>query len=70
MGAFLAILLVAYLGQFGPLATPVLGHQLDLLVMFLVAVGAFFWAVRSGGPTDEIAQVVAHQEAERVAPKK
>lgn len=56
---FLATLLVAYFGQFGPLATPVLGGQSDILIMALIAVGSFFWAVRSGGPTEELAALLA-----------
>lgn len=65
VGTFLAILLLSYLGQFGPMESPALTNQIDLVVMVLVAVGSFVWAVRSGGPTEELSQVLAHQEAEQ-----
>jgi hypothetical protein len=61
VATFLLTLFVSYLGQFGPMEDPVLGGQSDLVVMSLVAVGTFLWAVRSGGPTDELDQVMAHE---------
>jgi amino acid transporter len=64
VGTFLVTLFVSYLGQFGPMTTPLLSGQTDLVVMALVAVGSFWWAVRSGGPTDELGQVLAHQQAQ------
>ena len=47
--------------------TPLLSRQTDVVVMALVAVGSFLWAVRSGGPTDELGQVLAHQQAEQAS---
>jgi hypothetical protein len=35
--------------------------------MALVAAGSFVWAVRSGGPTEELSQVLANQQVEREA---
>jgi amino acid transporter len=64
VATFMLTLLVSYLGQFGPMTDPALGGQSDLLVMTLVAIGTFVWAVRSGGPTDELDQVLAHQATE------
>jgi hypothetical protein len=61
VAVFLLTLLVSYLGQFGPMDDPALGGQSDLVVMTLVAIGTFIWAVASGGPTEELDQVVAHQ---------
>ncbi len=64
VGIFLAILLVSYLGQYGPMAKPSLGGDSDYVVMLLVAAATFVWAVRSGRMTDELAQVLAHQASE------
>jgi amino acid transporter len=58
----LALLLISYLGQFGPMRSPWLGHQIDLLVMALLAIGSFFWSVRAGGPTEELTMILAAQE--------
>lgn len=63
---FLATLFVSYLGQYGPQPHHSLGNPLDLVVMIAVALATFAWAVRSGGPTDELRQVVA-AEKERAA---
>ena len=41
---------LAYLGQFGPMDSPLLANPIDLIVMVLVAVGSFLWSVRAGGP--------------------
>jgi amino acid transporter len=59
----LAVLLVAYLGPYGPLDSPVLGNLVDLVVMFVIAVGSFLWSVRAGGPTEELAEILAANEA-------
>lgn len=67
VGIFLATLLVSYLGQYGPQPKPALGHQTDLLAMALVAAAGFVWAVKSGGPTDELSQVLANQQREQEA---
>jgi amino acid transporter len=67
VGTFLATLLISHLGQYGPQTSPTLGHQTDLLVMALVAAGSFVWAVRSGGPTEELSQVLANQQVEQKA---
>jgi hypothetical protein len=59
VATILAMLLVAYLGPFGPLDSPVLANPIDLIVMIVIAVGSFFWSVRAGGPTDELAEILA-----------
>jgi hypothetical protein len=62
----LALLLVAYLGQFGPMADPVLDNPVDLVLMVLIAVGSFSWSVRAGGPTEELGEILAaHEERSR-----
>ena len=55
---FLATLLVAYYGQFGPLKEPALGNQTDIMIMAFVAIGTFIWSVRAGGPTEELAALL------------
>jgi amino acid transporter len=64
---FLATLLVAYCGQFGPLEEPVLGNQTDIIIMTVIAIGTFFWSVKAGGPTEELAALLA---AEKVNPER
>jgi amino acid transporter len=65
VATFLATLLVAYLGQFGPLTDPVLGNQTDIIVMVLIALGSFLWSVRSGGPTEELAALLAAEKSKQ-----
>lgn len=62
VATILALLFVAYLGQFGPMHSPPLDSPIDLIVMVLVGVGSFLWAVRAGGPTEELADILAAQE--------
>jgi amino acid transporter len=57
----LVMLLVAYLGQFGPMTSPLLDNPIDLIVMIVVAVASFLWSVRAGGPTEELAEILAAQ---------
>jgi amino acid transporter len=64
VATILVLLLIAYLGQFGPMADPLLDNPVDLVLMGLVAVGSFFWSVRAGGPTEELGEILAAQ-AER-----
>ena len=58
----LALLLVSYLGQFGPMDSPWLDNPVDLLVMILIASASFLWSVRVGGPTEELAEILAAHE--------
>ncbi|MFK0002733.1 APC family permease [Paenarthrobacter sp. NPDC090522] len=60
---FLVTLTVAYFGQFGPLKTPLLGNQIDIVIMVVVALGSFFWSVRSGGPTEELTALLEAEKA-------
>jgi hypothetical protein len=62
VATILALLFVAYLGQFGPLKNPPLDSPIDLIIMVAIGVGSFFWAVRAGGPTEELADILAAQE--------
>ncbi|MGY1682925.1 APC family permease [Geodermatophilus sp. SYSU D01176] len=64
VATILALLAVAYLGQFGPMDDPVIANPVDLVLMVLIAVGSFFWSVRAGGPTEELGEILAAQ-AER-----
>ena len=58
----LAMLFIAYLGPFGPMDSPVLAIPLDLIIMIAIAIGSFVWSVRTGGPTDELADILAADE--------
>jgi hypothetical protein len=40
----------------------VLANPVDLIVMIAIAIGSFFWSVRAGGPTEELAQILAANE--------
>ncbi|MGX5716824.1 APC family permease [Arthrobacter sp. MAHUQ-56] len=60
---FLATLFVAYYGQFGPAENRVLGNQSDIAIMVVIAVASFFWSIRSGGPTEELAALLAAEKA-------
>lgn len=51
-------LLLSYLGQFGP--AKALPDQIDLILLVLVGLGTFFWAVRSGINTDSLRNIVGH----------
>jgi amino acid transporter len=62
----LVMLFLAYLGQFGPLDSPVLGNPIDLIIMSVVGAASFFWSVRAGGPTEELREILeAEEEFER-----
>jgi amino acid transporter len=63
----LAMLFIAYLGQFGPMDSPPLDSPIDLIIMVLLGVGSFLWSVRAGGPTEELAEILAAQERTQVA---
>lgn len=55
----LVTLLLAYLGQYGPLPHPVIASGVDLVVVGVLGLASYWWAVRSGFATDRIAEVVA-----------
>ena len=61
VAAILALLFIAHVGQFGPMEDPLLDNPVDLVLMVLVAVGSFLWSVRAGGPTEELAEILAAQ---------
>jgi amino acid transporter len=62
----LAILFIAYLGHYGPLDSPPLDSPIDLIVVCLVGIGSFLWSVRAGGPTEELAEILAAQERAQI----
>jgi hypothetical protein len=41
--------------------SPALDSPIDLIVMIVLAAGSFLWAVRAGGPTEELAEILAAQ---------
>jgi amino acid transporter len=60
----LATLLISYLGQYGPMKPPLLKNPIDLLIMIAIGLASFAWSVRAGGPTEELAEILAAQKAE------
>lgn len=65
----LALLGVSYGGQFGPLDHPPIGGQLDIALMTVIAVLSFAWAVRSGGPTEELDDILEAQREAGASPE-
>jgi hypothetical protein len=61
VATILALLFLSYIGQFGPMEDPLLDNPVDLVLMVLVAIGSFLWSVRAGGPTEELAEILAAQ---------
>lgn len=59
VGTLLVTLFVSYSGEYGPLERPFLDEPVDLFVMVAVAIASYLWAVRSGGPTEELAEILA-----------
>ena len=69
VACLLALLGLSYAGQFGPLPNPPLSGQIDVVIMVVVAIASFFWAVRSGGPTEELDDILdAQRESEKMQP--
>jgi amino acid transporter len=62
VATILAVLLIAYLGPFGPMESLLLANPVDLILMIAVAIGSFLWSVRAGGPTEELADILAANE--------
>jgi amino acid transporter len=62
----LALLFVAYLGHYGPLDSPPLESPIDLIVVVALGLASFLWSVRAGGPTEELAEILAAQERAHV----
>ena len=58
----LALLFVANFGHYGPLADPPLDSPVDLIIVVAVAAASFMWSVRAGGPTEELAEILAAQQ--------
>jgi hypothetical protein len=65
----LVLLFLAYLGQFGPLDSPVFDNPIDLIIMIVVGVASFFWSVRTGGPTEELREILEAEEEYEHAPR-
>jgi len=65
----LALLLVAYYGQYGPRHPSPISSPFDIILMIAIALGSFAWAVRAGGPTEELTSILAAEAAKQTAPR-
>jgi hypothetical protein len=63
----LATLCVAYIGEYGPLTEPLLTNGLDVLLVIVIGLVTYSWAVRSGGETAELREIV-HKSADEASP--
>jgi amino acid transporter len=54
----LATTLISYLGDFGPLPSPVLSDWLDVAAVIAVALASYAWAVQSGYRTPELGEII------------
>jgi amino acid transporter len=68
VATILALLLVAYLGQYGPMHSPALNSPIDLIAVVVIGAASFVWAVRAGGPTEELAEILAARRQADAAP--
>jgi amino acid transporter len=59
----LATLCVAYIGGYGPLAAPLLTNGLDVLLVVVIGLVTYYWAVSSGKETPELREIV-HKSAD------
>lgn len=53
---------IAYFGQSGP--QPVLQYGIDGILVVVIGIGTYFWAVRSGYCTEELQDILNHHHAE------
>jgi amino acid transporter len=68
VATILVLLFLAYIGQFGPLESPVLDNPIDLLLMIVVGIVSFLWSVRAGSTTEELREILeAHEKTRRHA---
>lgn len=59
VGTLLAILVLSYYGEFGPLEHPAVAGPYDLLVLLTVSLACYAWAVRSGFRTQQLDRAIA-----------
>lgn len=58
IATLLAVLGLSYYGEFGPLSTPALPEPYDLAAIVVLSLASYWWAVRSGIPTEQLDQVL------------
>jgi amino acid transporter len=58
----MAVLVVSYIGSYGPLDQPVLTEGWDIAVVALIGLPAYYWSVRSGYLTEDITDYLAEEE--------
>jgi amino acid transporter len=59
VGLLLALLGICAIGEYGPMATPLLSFPLDTVSALLVGLLAYYWAVHTGFTTPEVAALEA-----------
>lgn len=55
----LAVLVLSYYGEFGPLRHPVLPDPYDLLAVVAVSLAGYWWALRSGFRTEQLERALS-----------
>jgi amino acid transporter len=61
----LLTMVVSYYGEFGPLPAPLLGEPYDLLVIVLLGLASYAWAVRSGFRTEQLEHALTDPDIQR-----
>jgi amino acid transporter len=57
----LAVLVVSYIGAYGPLQNPILPEGWDIVVLAAIGLPAYYWSVRSGYETDDIKEYLVEE---------
>ncbi|MDP7975447.1 MAG: APC family permease [TACK group archaeon] len=57
-GLLMSAYVLSFLGSYGVLESPVLPFPLDTIAALLISIPLFWWGVKSGIPTDELAEAL------------
>ncbi len=57
-GLLISAYVLSFLGSYGVLESPVLPFPLDTIAALLISIPLFWWGVKSGIPTDELAEAL------------
>src|SRR5262249_34274440 len=63
----MAVLVVSYVGSYGPLQSPVLPGGWDIVALAAIGLPVYYWSVRSGYKTEDITDYLAEEERRSVA---